>query len=257
MKFSKKKFTGFNAQKQIKIILDMCELLQQIWEDEKQRKRQLTELYNCVSWLPPQLLPQFQNLDSTFNSLQDFWLVSVPILQKYQREPRDHDFLIYRKDNKKASDTIPIHLVLDNLRSAFNVGSIFRAAECFGIHQILLCGYTATPDNAKVKKTAMGTEKIIKWTYFEQTSAAIAFMKKQKIPIYALETVEGATEIDKFSPAKSFALILGNEALGIFPDHLKQADEILSIPLRGWKNSLNVGVSSSIALYELTKNFIS
>lgn len=257
MKFSKKKFTGFNTQKQIRVILDICEHLQQIWQDEKQREEQLTELHHCVLWLPSELLPQFQVLTNTFNSLQDFWLAAVPILQKYQREPRDHDFLIYRKDTKKASETIPGYLILDNLRSAFNVGSIFRIAECFGLKQILLCGYTATPDNAKVKKTAMGTEKMVKWRYFEQTSAAIAFLKKQEIPIYALETVEGATAIDKFSPAESFALILGNEALGIPPHHLKMADKILSIPLRGWKNSLNVAVSCAIALYELTKSFVS
>ncbi|HHE38156.1 MAG TPA: TrmH family RNA methyltransferase, partial [Candidatus Cloacimonetes bacterium] len=188
--------------------------------------------------------------------LRKFLSITVPLEHKIGSNLKDNDFLILQKDGEKPEKKkIPLYLILDNLRSSFNVGSIFRTAECFGVSEILLCGYTATPENKKVRKTAMGTDKIVKWKYFERTEKAIEFLKNRNIKIYALETTSNAKPINEIEIPKSIALIFGNEALGISKEILRLTDKIVQIPLSGWKNSLNVGVTAGICCYEVSRQW--
>lgn len=144
-----------------------------------------------------------------------------------------------------------LSIICDNLRSVFNVGSLFRTAECMGIGEILLCGISPTPLHSNMEKTAMGTQSIVKWRQYESTEEAITDCRQRGLTVYALETVQGATNVFEAKYRLPLALLIGNESLGIEPNLLKLCDEYLYLPQLGWKNSLNVGVATAICLYQI------
>jgi tRNA G18 (ribose-2'-O)-methylase SpoU len=148
---------------------------------------------------------------------------------------------------------LPVHIILDNLRSAFNVGSIIRTADCARVEQIHFCGYTAHPPNPKLQKTALGTIDYVPWTSHASAIEAIQEMKDHSIPVIALETTNRSVSLWDFTFPPSCALIVGNEALGVAVECLKTADAILEIPMIGFKNSINVAVALGIALYEIQR----
>ncbi len=150
----------------------------------------------------------------------------------------------------------PIIAVLDNLRSAYNVGSIFRTAECAYISKLILCGITPHPFHPKVEKTALGTTKIIPWEYMEDTFLAIKNLKKEGYTIGVLEITNQSIPIQSLN-SNSFplALVLGNEVTGVEEKILKEADFVLEIPLFGEKESLNVAVAFGVALFLLIERF--
>ena len=152
----------------------------------------------------------------------------------------------------RASEKSPFIIVLDNVRSLNNVGSIFRTAECVKAARIFLCGITPTPDNLRVTKTAMGTTEYVQWQYFERTENAISLAKSEGFPILALETTTNAKALFAYQLTTPVALILGNEALGIEEKILSLADAVISIPVLGWKNSLNVSNAFTLAAYKLS-----
>ncbi|OUS00219.1 hypothetical protein A9Q84_01380 [Halobacteriovorax marinus] len=166
------------------------------------------------------------------------------------KDLKDSDFLISTVDQFDKEDTKshPIHIVLDNLRSSFNVGSLFRTAEALGIEQIHLCGYTPTPENSKTAKSALGTDEWIKWTYWESTLECLEHLKSEGVTLYAFETEQNAILLSEVKPASKSAIILGNERYGLSSPTLNRADHILKINLHGKKNSLNVGICGAIAL---------
>ncbi len=251
MKYSENKFLSFNKVKQQKVILEFIREIEQNWSDKEQRCHLLKEFSNYLNFAGMKANKDF--LRSTLREFLDF---AVPLEHQFGKEIRDDDFLILKQDGKrKKSKQIPLYLVLDNLRSSFNVGSIFRTAECFGVSELFLCGYTATPRNPKVCKTAMGTDKFVKWEQFSSTTQAINKLKEADMRIYALETTSNAKNISEIEFTKPCALILGNEALGISKEILKMVDEIIAIPVSGWKNSLNVGVTAAICCYEISRQW--
>ncbi len=157
-------------------------------------------------------------------------------------------------------NNIEIIVVLDRIRSAFNVGTILRTADCLGIKKIYFCGYTPPPEGknlSKIAKVSLGAEKTVDWQKVKQTARLINKLKKERYYIIALEnTVYGLkkTSIDKFFLPKSknkVAMILGNEIKGISKSILLKADKIIEIPLFGQKQSLNVAVAFAIAGYFL------
>jgi len=250
MKYSEKKFRSFAEEKQQKILREFIRSIEQNWQEEQKRSALLTEFANCLRWLGITVLPDLSEF-----SLRGFLDFAVPLEQQLGREVTDMEIL--QQDGLRTEHANqPLYLILDNLRSSFNVGSIFRTAECFGVKSIFSCGYTANPTNEKVRKTAMGTTEYIDWQHFTLTEEAIEFLHKQGVRIYALETVSHAGNIMEVDFLKPAALLLGNEALGIAPEILKLADEVVSIPLSGWKNSLNVGVTAAIACYEVTRQWL-
>jgi len=147
-----------------------------------------------------------------------------------------------------------IYLIAQNIRSLYNVGSLFRTADCFGIDRIYLTGYTGEPPRDQISKVALGAEKWIAWEKHYQTHLLIPKFKKQGIKIYALETGKKTKDISKFKPEFPCALIVGNEVKGVSKKILEMSDDIISIPMLGRKDSLNVSIAAGVALYELSKS---
>jgi tRNA G18 (ribose-2'-O)-methylase SpoU len=142
-------------------------------------------------------------------------------------------------------------VLLDNIRSAWNVGSILRSADGFGFNHVYLCGITPTPDNEAVMKTSLGAEDAVPWSYHKDAVKLVMGLKKEGWKVSALE--EGGREIGraKVDAAGKSILILGSEVTGVDPDLLSLSDEILSIPMRGQKRSLNVAIAFSVAAFAL------
>ncbi len=166
--------------------------------------------------------------------------------------PTSFDTEISPTDYKKLPKH-PIYIILDNLRSAFNVGSIFRTCETARVEKIILCGYTAYPPHNKLEKTSMGTLPYVEWEHFPSTEEAIDSMKKKNITVLALETSKKGLSIFDFNFPSPVALILGNEAIGISESILNKVDGIVEIPLFGFKNSMNVASACAVAVFEVIR----
>ncbi|MEA2013279.1 MAG: TrmH family RNA methyltransferase [Verrucomicrobiota bacterium] len=158
---------------------------------------------------------------------------------------------------KEAGGRVPIILVLDNLRSAFNVGNIFRIAETAGIKEIITCGYTAHPPHPKLKKTARGCDELVKHRHFEKTIDAIFILKDEGNHITAVETCKNASLVWNADLVLPQAFILGNEALGISEEALSLCDSHVKIPVFGYKNSLNVANCTAVIVYDVIRRFFS
>jgi 23S rRNA (guanosine2251-2'-O)-methyltransferase len=147
-----------------------------------------------------------------------------------------------------------IHIVLDNIRSAFNVGSIFRSADGAGsVKKIYLCGITTEIDNPKLDKTALGATDMIPSDHYDTTDEAIEELKEMGIPIYAVELTDDALDFQKIEYPSKVALLFGHEKRGVADDLLDKVDKKIYIPMRGLKESLNVANCASIILYEITR----
>ena len=143
----------------------------------------------------------------------------------------------------------PIHIVLDNLRSAFNVGSIFRLADAARAAEVIPCGYTAYPPHHKLEQTSLGTTDSVPWRRFDETTSALVDLKVKGIQIVGVETAIGAAPYHRFQYSFPVALVLGNEALGVSEAALRMCDAVVEIPVFGYKNSINVATAAGIVLY--------
>ncbi|MDD2807288.1 MAG: TrmH family RNA methyltransferase [Patescibacteria group bacterium] len=150
-----------------------------------------------------------------------------------------------------STKKFPIYLVVQNVRSLYNVGSIFRCADVFGVDKIFLCGYTGFPPRKEISKTALGAETWIPWERQWQTHLVVKKLKTAGFKIIALETGEHNVSLPKFKPAGPIALVVGSEVNGISRSILALADKKVVIPMLGKKESLNVAVATGIALYAL------
>ncbi len=147
----------------------------------------------------------------------------------------------------------PVHVVLDNLRSAFNVGSIFRTSDAGAVAHIHLCGMSAHPPHKKLEKTALGAFDYVPWTYYERTRDCLAALKAQAVPIVAIEVTPEAVELGAFDWPSPVALVFGNEVDGINERRLAQCDAVVKIPMHGHKNSINVATAFGIVLYDVLR----
>lgn len=155
----------------------------------------------------------------------------------------------------KAQAKTPVILVLDNIRSALNVGSAFRTADSFALTGIYLCGITATPPHREILKTAIGATESVDWQYFETTAAAVQSLKEDDFTVFAIEQVEQKTwlqDVDIQTDTK-YALIFGNEVKGVSNDVLPLVDDCIEIPQFGTKHSLNIAVSVGIVVWDFVK----
>lgn len=150
---------------------------------------------------------------------------------------------------------LPVTVILDNLRSAFNVGAIFRTAECGRVEQLYTCGITAHPPDPRVVRTSMSTTEFVPHKHLDTTAEAIELARTRGARIVALETTNVSRSLYDPWIKKPVCLILGNEALGLGEDVLELADEIVEIPLLGYKNSLNVSVSLGVVLFEILRQW--
>lgn len=147
-----------------------------------------------------------------------------------------------------------IHIVLDNIRSVFNVGSIFRSADGAGsVQKIYLCGMTTPIDNPKLEKTALGATDMVDSEHYDSTQEALTELRARNIPIYSVELTEDAQDFQKVEYPKELALVFGHEKDGINQNILQESDKKIYIPMRGKKESLNVANCASIILYEITR----
>lgn len=144
---------------------------------------------------------------------------------------------------------MPCVVVLDRLRSAFNVGNLFRLAEATRVTRILTCGYTATPPHPKLGKTARGCDDLVPCMHVDDAAAALRELREDGTTVYGVETVEGASSVWETTFRFPMAIVLGNEALGISPEALELCDEFVELPCYGVKNSINVGNCAAVVLY--------
>lgn len=144
----------------------------------------------------------------------------------------------------------PLYFILDNLRSAFNVGSIFRTCDVLRVKELLLCGYTAHPPNKKLEKTALGTIAYVPWRHFPNTLDAVDDLQGRQIPVWAAETTSVSIPFTKVAFPSEVGIVLGNEALGVSREALDRCDRIIEIPTFGFKNSLNVASACAVLGYK-------
>ena len=150
---------------------------------------------------------------------------------------------------------LPIRIVLDNLRSAFNVGSIFRTSEGAGVEWIHLCGITPYPPNPKLEKTARGSEALVPWSHHIDTTEAVRLLRTRGYTLAALELTDRSVDYRSLPFPQPIALIVGHEVAGVTRPVLEEADYIVEIPLRGIKNSLNVATSFGVVLFEILRQW--
>jgi tRNA G18 (ribose-2'-O)-methylase SpoU len=155
-------------------------------------------------------------------------------------------------DFKQAEKT-PIIIVLDDIRSLHNIGSVFRTSDAFLIEKIYLCGITATPPNKEIHKTALGATETVSWEHNKNVIEIIENLKQENILVYAIEQVENAVFLNDFQPIKNkkYALVFGNEVYGVSQDAIKVCDGSIEIPQLGTKHSLNISVSAGIVVWDL------
>jgi tRNA G18 (ribose-2'-O)-methylase SpoU len=238
--------------------LERLRALDAAWADEAARLR---ELAACRAWISEQItLPHLAKLARLLEpgmSRQQFWSVLVPVEREVARV-KVTDVEILDADlpaGESAGKAMPLTVVVDSVRSAFNVGGIFRTAECFGAGELILCGYTPLPDQPQVAKAALGTERLMAWRYAEDVRAVLAELKAAGTPCFALETVAGAPAVAEAAWPFPCALVLGNERFGLDPEVVAACDGAVRIPLCGRKNSLNVVTAFAVAAYEIRKRF--
>jgi tRNA G18 (ribose-2'-O)-methylase SpoU len=157
----------------------------------------------------------------------------------------------------KKSEKTPLILVLDDIRSLHNIGSVFRTADAFLIEKIYLCGITATPPNKEIHKTALGATETVVWEHQENVLEVIENLKKEGITTLAIEQVESAVFLQDFKVKKDrkYALVFGNEVYGVAQEAVAACDGCIEIPQLGTKHSLNISVSAGIVVWELFKQF--
>jgi 23S rRNA (guanosine2251-2'-O)-methyltransferase len=155
----------------------------------------------------------------------------------------------------RRSEKFPLVVVLDNVRSMHNVGSVFRTADAFLVSGIWLCGYTPRPPHRDINKTALGATETVEWHYAEQTVVALEKLKMEGYSIFAVEQVEKSIPLHEFSfkESEKLAVVFGNEVSGIDEAALKLCDGSVEIPQFGMKHSLNISVAAGIVLWELSK----
>lgn len=148
---------------------------------------------------------------------------------------------------------LPLVVVLDNIRSLNNIGSVFRTSDAFLVERIMLCGITATPPSPEIHKTALGAEDSVGWQHFDRTADCIDELRRQGYTICVLEQVKGSVALDEFRPADGgrYAIVAGHEVHGVDPEVVDMADVCLEIPQFGTKHSLNVSVSTGITIWHL------
>jgi len=156
-------------------------------------------------------------------------------------------------DAFKKTQKTPLIVVLDNIRSLNNVGSVFRTSDAFLIEKIYLCGITATPPNKEIHKTALGATESVDWEYVENTLEVVQKLQQEGVEVAAIEQVENSTKLHQFLPSKDkkYAIVMGNEVKGVQQEVVNASDYCIEIPQLGTKHSLNISVSCGVVLWDL------
>ena len=155
----------------------------------------------------------------------------------------------------REAEKLPLIVVLDDVRSMHNVGSVFRTGDAFRIEAVYLCGITSTPPSAEIHKTALGAEDSVSWLYFKTALEALEALKTEGYEVYSIEQAHGSTKLQTFSPLKEkkYAVILGNEVKGVHQEVVDASDGCLEIPQFGTKHSMNVSVTAGIVIWHFAQ----
>ena len=153
----------------------------------------------------------------------------------------------------KNAEKTPISIVLDNIRSLNNIGSVFRTSDAFLIEKIYLCGITAQPPHNDIRKTALGSTETVDWEYHEHTQDVIEILKANNLTICSIEQAEDATMLNDFTPQKNtkYAFVFGNEVKGVQQEVVDRSDVVIEIPQFGTKHSLNISVSTGVVIWDV------
>lgn len=155
----------------------------------------------------------------------------------------------------KQSDKTPLIAVLENIRSAYNVGSVFRTADAFLLEAIYITGYTCIPPHKEIKKTALGAEDTVSWKHFKNAAEAIKSLKEDGYKVYAVEQAINSLMLQKlqFNTTEKIAVIFGNEVTGVEQETIQQCDGCIEIPQLGMKHSLNIATAAGVVLWEIVR----
>jgi 23S rRNA (guanosine2251-2'-O)-methyltransferase len=156
----------------------------------------------------------------------------------------------------RRSEKIPVIVVLENIRSAYNVGSVFRTADAFLVEAIYICGYSAKPPHKEIRKTALGAEETVTWKHFKTASEAIQELKNNQYRVFAAEQAENSLFLQQleFKPDEKIAIVFGNEVTGVEQSTIHQCDGCIEIPQLGMKHSLNIATAAGVVLWELVRS---
>ena len=169
------------------------------------------------------------------------------------RKLKNEELTRLSKEEFASAVKKPLVIVLDNVRSLHNVGSVFRTSDAFLIEKILLCGVTGCPPNKEIEKTALGATSTVKWQYFKTTVEAVSYLKENDFKIYGVEQAEKSVALNAFKCEEKMALVFGNEVYGVEQDIIDLCDGVIEIPQLGTKHSLNISVSVGIVLWEMLR----
>lgn len=155
-------------------------------------------------------------------------------------------------------EKIPLVVVLDHVRSLYNVGSVFRTSDAFRVNEVVLCGITATPPHTEIHKTALGAEESVSWRYYKDTMEAAQSLRSEGYTLFAIEQCEGSMMLQDFQPdkTKKYAVILGNEVKGVQQSVIDSCDGCLEIPQFGTKHSMNVSVTAGIIIWHFAQQLL-
>ena len=158
-------------------------------------------------------------------------------------------------DEFRQSEKIPVIVVLENIRSAYNVGSVFRTADAFLIEAIYIIGYSAKPPHKEIKKTALGAEETVSWKYFKTTAEALAALREDEYNVFAVEQAVGSAALQaiNYDGRSKIAVIFGNEVTGVEQSTIQLCDSCIEIPQLGMKHSLNIATAAGVVLWELVR----
>ncbi len=258
--YSKKKFQSLSHTGQIHAINALSTALEESFEDTTLRKQYRDHILECISWMDVPLQDNVKQLALALHDQSSPHALSDAIARFRLSQGftfTDTQLSIRKGDGQRNADPVmrersqKVIVILDNLRSVFNIGSIFRTSECLALCEIWLCGISATPENPALHKTAMGTSEHVTWRHFPETQEAIRTAKAEGYCVYALETTQDSRSVFNTEFCLPLALVLGNESLGLAPETLALCDYHISLPVQGWKNSLNVAVAFAICAYQI------
>ena len=253
--FNEAKLLSFSDQKIFKVLYDLACFIEK--EKKTTEDTSFLKLKKYHLFLQNHSSERIQKLNKEFFKIQkvdyQFQVYLMNLERLLGQSKKEYDFLTNKKDELNAkSRQFEFVCVLDSVRSAHNVGAMFRNAECFGVKKILLCGLSPQADHPQVIKTAMGSHEKVNWSFSQSAVEALKELKSLGYTILAIETTTNAIKLDQYrTSTDKLAIVFGHEQFGVSSEILEMSDEVISIELFGQKNSLNVSVCQGIVLNSL------
>ena len=176
----------------------------------------------------------------------------------YMRKVRTIEMKRLTVEEYRKAEKLPLIVVLDDVRSMYNIGSVFRTCDAFRVEGVFLCGICQTPPSTEIHKTALGAEESVSWRYFNTALEAVEELKKAGYMVFSVEQVEHSTKLQTFAPQRGlkYAVVLGNEVKGVHQEVVDASDGCLEIPQLGTKHSMNVSVTAGIIIYKFAESLI-